>query len=116
MKMTILHNPSCSKSRAALGVLQDKGVELEIIEYLKAPLVPAELVALIDKLGDDPCELVRRGDGKFKDAGLVLADGSTADQVAVLLAAHPEVMQRPVIIHGDRAVIARPTEKLDELF
>jgi len=105
--LTILHNPRCSKSRAALAVSDDA----EIIEYLKRPLAREELLELIGKLEDPPSDLVRR-DRLFKDLGLSDADVQTPEQVADVLVAAPALMERPILIRGERAIIGRPTERI----
>jgi arsenate reductase len=107
----ILHNPSCSKSRGALEILRERGVDADVIEYLKAPLDRAALERIVDLIDDEPAALVRK-DGHFKELGLAAGDYVTKDQVVALLLEHPKLMERPVVIVGDRGVIARPPEKL----
>jgi leucyl/phenylalanyl-tRNA---protein transferase len=111
----IFHNPSCSKSRGALGILEDRGIDAQVVRYLDAPPDRATLERILDAITDDPIALVRTGDDKFKAAGLTKADVQTRDQVIAVLLAHPEVMERPVVFVGDRAVIARPSERVLEL-
>ena len=108
------HNPSCSKSRGALEILADKGVEHDVVEYLKAPPDRAALERILDAVTDAPAELVRK-DGRFDELGLNASDYTTREAVIELLLEHPEIMQRPVIFRGERAVIARPSEKVLEL-
>jgi arsenate reductase len=112
--VTIYHNPGCSKCRGALEILNDRGVEHEVIEYLEKPLDRAALVHLLELLPIEPTELVRK-DMRFKELGLDAGDYESASSVVDVLLAHPELMQRPIVIRGDRAVIARPPEKLEEL-
>ena len=112
---TLFHNPQCSKSRGARDLLRDAGVDVEIVEYLKAPPSRSELARIIDGLDDAPAALVRFGDPKFKALGVDRADCVTRAQVLDLLVAHPEVMERPVLVKGDRAVIGRPPERITEL-
>ncbi len=107
----ILHNPSCSKSRGALEILRERGVDADVTEYLKAPLDRAALERIVDLIDDEPAALVRK-DAHFKELGLDGADYVTKDQVVALLLEHPRLMERPVVVVGDRAVIARPPEKL----
>ena len=108
------HNPSCSKSRGALEILADKGVEHDVVEYLKAPPDRATLERILDAVAHAPAELVRK-DGRFDELGLNASDYTTREAVVELLLEHPELMQRPVIFRGERAVIARPSEKVLEL-
>jgi arsenate reductase (glutaredoxin) len=112
--MLVYHNPSCSKSRGALEILADKGVEHDVVEYLKAPPDRAALERILDAVADAPTELVRK-DGRFDELGLNASDFTTREAVIELLLEHPELMQRPVIFRGERAVIARPSEKVLEL-
>lgn len=109
--VTVLHNPKCSTSRAALDNLDGVGVEADVLQYLKQPLDAAALRELIGKLEDEPTDLVRR-DSFFKEQGLTDADVATVDQVVAVLVEHPRLMQRPVIVKGDRAIIGRPKERV----
>jgi leucyl/phenylalanyl-tRNA--protein transferase len=111
----VFHNPSCSKSRGALQILEDRGVDAQVVRYLDTPPDRATLTRILDAITDEPIALVRTGDAKFKDAGLTKADVQTRAQVIDVLLQHPEVMERPVVFVGDRAVIARPSEKVLDL-
>ena len=108
------HNPSCSKSRGALDILADRGVEHDVVEYLRAPPGRADLERIVDAVGDPPGELVRR-DKRFEELGLSASDYQTREAVIELLLEHPELMQRPVVFRGECAVVARPSEKVLEL-
>ena len=112
--MRVYHNPVCSKSRGALEILGEHGVDLDVIEYLKAPPSRADLERIVDAIPDAPGALVRK-DKRFGDLGLTADDYQTKAQVVTLLLEHPELMERPVVFRGDRAVIARPSEKVLEL-
>ena len=109
--LTVLHNPKCSTSRAALEAVAAAGTEAEIVQYLKEPLDATALRELIGKLEDEPTDLVRR-DSFFKDQGLTDDDVATIDQVIAVLVEHPRLMQRPVIVKGDRAIIGRPKDRV----
>jgi leucyl/phenylalanyl-tRNA--protein transferase len=111
----IFHNPSCSKSRGALEILTERGVDADVVRYLDAPPDRQTLEHILDAIPDEPVALVRTGDPKFKAAGLTKADVQTRAQVIDVLLKHPEVMERPVVFVGDRAVIARPSEKVLDL-
>lgn len=113
--VTIFHNPSCSKSRGALAILEERAVDMEVVKYLDAPPDRATVERILDAIDDEPAALVRTDDAKFRAAGLTKADVGTREQVIEVLLAHPEVMQRPVVFVGDRAVIARPSERVLEL-
>lgn len=110
---TLYHNPRCSKSRAALALLQDRGIEPIVIEYLKTPPTAAELQALLKKLHLTPAELVRKGEDIYKSkfAGKHLTDQQWID----VMVEHPILIERPIAISGSRAVIGRPPEKVVEL-
>ncbi len=113
--VTVFHNPSCSKSRGALSILDERAVDYGVIEYLVAPPSRETLEMIVSKLVDPVPELIRTTDQRFVDLGLDPADYQTPDQVIDFLLAHPELMQRPVIVRGGRALIARPSERVAEL-
>lgn len=108
-KVTVLHNPRCSTSCAALEAADQLGVDVDVVPYLKQPLTEVEVLDLLAKLDGEPSELVRR-DATFKALGLGDDDVDTPAKVARLLAENPGLMQRPVLIRGDRAVIGRPKD------
>ena len=108
------HNPSCSKSRGALDILREQGIDTDVVEYLKAPPDRAALERIVDAIPNPPGDLVRK-DKKFKELGLAAADYTTRDAVVALLLEHPELMERPVVFRGEHAVIARPSELVLEL-
>jgi arsenate reductase len=111
----VYHNPVCSKSRGALEILGDKGVDVEVIEYLKAPPTRADLERILDAIPDEPAALVRH-DKRFGELGLSAGDYTDRESVIALLLEHPELMERPVVFHADEARICRPSEKVLELF
>jgi arsenate reductase len=110
----VFHNPKCSKSRGAVEILGERGVEAEIVEYLKTPPSRADLERILDAIPDPPAALVRH-DARFKELALDPAGYQERDAVIALLLEHPELMERPVVFVGDRAVIARPSERVLEL-
>lgn len=111
--ITIYHHPRCSKSRAACELIAARGVEASVIDYLTSPPSRDELRSLLDKLGMTASELVRRGEAAFSEhyAGRELSDEQWLDA----LIAHPILIERPIVVCGDRAVIGRPPEKVLEL-
>jgi arsenate reductase len=113
-KLTIYHNPACSRSRGALEILVERGVPHDVVEYLKTPPSEEQLGSFLATLPDPPGELVRK-DKRFAELGLDPADYTTREQVIAILRKHPELMQRPVVVRGARAVIARPSEKVLEI-
>ncbi len=113
-RLLVYHNPGCSKSRGALELLRERGVEFEVVEYLKDPPDRATLGRILDRLADAPAELVRK-DERFKQLGLDASDYESRDAVIDVLLAHPELMQRPLVLRGERALLARPSEKVVEI-
>jgi arsenate reductase len=113
-EIVVYHNPSCSKSRGALDILGDQGIDADVVEYLKAPPDRATLERIVDAVPDPPAELVRK-DKRFAELGLDAADYTDRESVIALLLEHPELMQRPVVFRGERAVIARPSDKVLDL-
>ncbi len=109
--VTVFHNPNCSTSRFALDEVGAAGTDAEVVQYLKQPLDRDELIALIEKLEDPAADLVRK-DGFFADQGLSADDYVTPEAVADLLVEHPRLMQRPVLVKGDRAIIGRPKDRV----
>jgi arsenate reductase len=109
--VTILHNQRCSTSRAAMERIDEARVEAEVVDYVRHPLDAAALGELLDKLEDLATDLVRR-DAHFNELGLTDADVQTREQVIAVLTEHPRLMQRPVIVKGDRAIIGRPKERV----
>lgn len=110
----LYHNPRCSKSRGALDLLQEKGIEPEIVRYLDEPLDARALRALVNKLGIRPRELLRTGEEEYRNLGLA-NDAMDDDAIIEAMAAHPRLIQRPILVRGERAVIGRPPERVLEL-
>lgn len=109
--ITLLHNPNCSTSRHAVDAAAEASVEVDEVRYLKDPLDRGALLDLLAKLEDPPADLVRK-DGFFADQGLDAADYTTPEEVADLLVEHPRLMQRPVLVRSDRAIIGRPKDRV----
>jgi len=107
---TIYHNPRCSKSRNTLALLQENGVQPEIVLYLDAAPDASEIAALLGMLGLSARELVRRGEQEYKDSGLSSDSGDEA--VLAAMAQHPKLIERPIVVRGDRAVLGRPPENV----
>src|SRR5262245_25304583 len=109
--VTIWHNPNCSTSKAALATAEELGADVEVRRYLKDSPSRDELLAVLGALEDEPSALVRR-DRRFTELGLSDTDVATAEQVATVLAANPALIQRPVLIAGDEAIIGRPKDRV----
>lgn len=112
--LTLYHNPRCSKSRGALQLLEDRGLTPSVVHYLETPLDAAQLERLLGKLGITARQLLRTGEEQY--AALNLADPSlTEAQLIAAMAAHPKLIERPILEVGDKAVIGRPPEKILEI-
>jgi arsenate reductase len=109
----LLHNPACSKSRAALDLVREAGVDLPVREYLRDPLTVEELRSVVDLLGVRPIEIARRGEPQF--AALGLHEATPDDEVLQAMAAHPILIERPIVVSGGKAVMGRPVERVREL-
>jgi arsenate reductase len=108
-----LHNPRCSKSRAALQLVRDAGVELPVREYLHDPLSIDELRRIVQLLGVRPIDIVRRGEPQY--AALGLGDATPDDEMLRAMAEHPILIERPIVVRGGRAAVGRPPEKVREI-
>jgi arsenate reductase len=111
--ITLYHNPRCSKSRSALALLQEKGIEPQVVEYLKTPPTRAELAAIVKKLGLKPEAIVRTGEEVYKEKykGKAMTDAQWLDA----LAADPILIERPIAVKGERAELGRPPENVLKL-
>ncbi len=111
--ITLYHNPRCSKSRSALALLEERGLSPRIVEYLRTPPDRNEISALVRKLGIPAEQLVRTGEAVFKEsyAGKTLTDTQWIDAMAE----HPILIERPIAVAGERAVVGRPPERVLEL-
>lgn len=107
----IYHNPRCSKSRQTLQLLRDRGIEPRIVAYLDTPPSPAELAAVLEKLGVGPADIMRTGEQPYKDARSEI-DAMNDDERIQWLVNNPVVIQRPIVVHGDDARIGRPPESV----
>ena len=113
MKTRIYHNPRCSKSRATLALLEERGIEPEIVEYLKAPPTKQQLAALLKKLDMRAADLIRRNEKEWKESGKDASAGD--DELIELMRKHPILIERPIVEIGDRARIGRPPERVLDL-
>ncbi len=114
MPVKIYHNPRCSKSRQALQLLKDNNIEPEVVKYLESPPDREELERILDLLGLEPRELMRRREKEYKELGLDDPELSR-DQLIEAMVEHPRLIERPIVVKDGRAVIGRPPEKVLEL-
>ncbi len=110
----IYHNPRCSKSRTTLALLDEQGIEANVIEYLKTPPSAEELDQLLNMLGLEPRELMRTHEAEYKDNNL--ADESlTRDQLIDAMVKFPKLIERPIVVCNGKAAIGRPPERILEI-
>lgn len=109
-EVTIWHNPKCSKSREAMDILQESGCESRVFEYLKRSPNESEIRAVLKMLGVSPIEMMRTKEELFSE--LNLGSESNDEALIMAMAEHPKLIERPIIIKGDKAIIGRPTEKI----
>lgn len=111
--MKYYHNPRCRKSREGLALIEEKGLKPEVIEYMKEPLSPSDLMDLLDKLDMDALDLIRTKESiwkeEFKDKEL------DEEELILAMIEYPQLMERPILENGDKAIVGRPSEKLLEL-
>jgi len=110
MPVVIYHNPRCSKSRQTLALIEEKGITPKIVEYLKSPPSEAELENILTQLAIEPEALMRKGEDEYKDhfKGKTLSRAQTIH----LMVQHPKVIERPIVLSNDKAIIGRPPESV----
>jgi len=113
MNATIWHNPRCSKSRQTMEILTEKGVEAEVVKYLETTPSIQEITEVLKKLGITARELMRTKEDEYKE--LNLKDENNEAKLIEAMASHPKLIERPIVIVGDKAVLGRPPEKVLEL-
>jgi arsenate reductase len=114
MAVTIYHNPRCSKSRQTLQLLQERGIEARVIEYLRTPPGRGELRRILGLLGLQPRELMRRQEAVYRELGLDDASLSEAKLIDAM-AENPVLIERPIVVSGNKAAIGRPPERVLEI-
>ena len=114
MALTIYHNPRCSKSRKTLELIHDAGVEPQVVLYLQDTPSAEEIQALAEKLGMPVSDLLRRGESTFKEAS-DLPDLDDNIALAAWVAANPIVLERPIVVDGNKAIVGRPPENVQAL-
>ena len=114
MSVTIYHNPRCSKSRQTLQILDEKGIEAQVIEYLNTPPSSGELSNILNLLGIRPRDLMRKNEAIYKELGLGDENMSDDDLIAAMLA-NPILIERPIVVANGKARIGRPPESVLEI-
>lgn len=114
MDVTVYHNPGCSKSRATLALLAERGIEPHIVEYLRDPPDVQTLAQLADALGGNARDLLRTGEAEYRQLGLD-DPAVSRDRILEAIAGHPRLLQRPVVVYKGRARIGRPPENVLEI-
>ncbi len=115
MHVTIYHNPRCSKSRQTLQLLQERGIEAEVVRYLDTPPDAATLERLLQLLGlDNPRQLMRKKEPEYKALGLDNPELDRQDLIQAMVD-HPRLMERPIVVAGEQARIGRPPEQVLEI-
>ena len=109
-KARIYHNPRCSKSRETLALLRENDFEPDVVLYLEAPPSERELRTLIEMLGVSPHDLLRTKEAPYVELGL--SQASSADEIVAAIVKHPVLLERPIVVVGDKAVIGRPPERV----
>jgi len=112
--VTIYHNPRCSKSRQTLALIEEKGVEPEVVLYLETPPSAENLTELLKKLGISARQLLRKGEDAYKENNLK-DDSLDEAQLIEAMVKHPKLIERPIVVKGNKAVLGRPPENVLEL-
>jgi arsenate reductase (glutaredoxin) len=113
-KITVYQKPTCTKCRSTLKILRDRGADFDVVNYYETPLTSNELRGLIKKLGISPRELLRKDEQVYRDLNLAKREVSD-DELIELMLANPDLIQRPIVVRGSKAVLGRPPESVEEL-
>jgi arsenate reductase len=110
----VYQKPTCTKCRSTLKILRERGADFEAINYFETPFTSRQLKKLVDLLGVSPRELLRKDERTYRDLGLAKSE-LTNDQIIELMVKHPDLIQRPIVVRGDKAVLGRPPENVEAL-
>jgi len=113
-KLTVYQKPTCTKCRTTLRLLRERSADFEAINYFETPLSEADLRGLLKKLGSTAGEILRKDEPIAKELGIGKKDFSDKELIA-LMAKHPDLIQRPIVVRGDKAVLGRPPENVEKL-
>ena len=109
--VTIYHNPRCSKSRATMKILEEKGIKSKVIEYLKTPPDAKTLDGFLKKLGMEPRQLMRRSEAPYKELNLADKDKDRAALIRAMVD-NPILIERPIVVNGSKVALGRPPENV----
>ena len=113
-KIKIYQKPTCTKCRTTIGILKDRGVDFDSINYYENPLTADELRKLIDKLGIKPRDLLRKDETIYRDLDLGRRQ-IPDDELISLMVENPDLIQRPIVVKGDKAILGRPPQNVEDL-
>ena len=111
MPVTIFHNPRCSKSRQTLSLIQEKNIDINIIEYLKTPPDISQLKQILKQLGYEPRQLMRKSEQIYKDLDLG-NENKTEEDLVIAMTQNPILIERPIVLSGEKVAIGRPPESV----
>lgn len=114
MSIVIYHNPRCSKSRETLQLLQERGIEPEVVEYLKSPPSKSRLKQILKMLNMEPRQLMRRNEAEYQALGLE-DTALSREQLVEAMVNYPKLIERPIVVNGDRAALGRPPQQVLEI-
>jgi arsenate reductase len=113
-KITVYQKPTCTKCRSTLKLLRERGANFDSVNYYETPLTAQELQGLINKLGISPRELLRKDEQVYRDLNLARREISD-EELIELMVANPDLIQRPIVVRGNKAVLGRPPESVEKL-
>ena len=113
-RITVYQKPTCTKCRSTLKILRERGAEFDSVNYYETPLTANQLRDLVKKLGISPRELLRKDEQVYRDLNLARREVSD-DELIELMVANPDLIQRPIVVRGTKAVLGRPPESVEEL-
>lgn len=113
-RITVYQKPTCTKCRSTLKILRERGAEFDAVNYYETPFSASQLRTLIKKLGISPRQLLRKDEQVYRDLNLARREASD-DELIELMVANPDLIQRPIVVRGTKAVLGRPPESVEEL-
>ncbi len=114
-EITIYHNPRCSKSRMTKAILDDKGLDYNVVEYLNEAPTAEKLKQILGMLGKSPIEVIRTGEALFNELGLTKNDERSDDEWIDIMVSNPKLIERPIVVNGNKAALGRPPEDVEAI-